>query len=192
MQKNARRSWITEGTSGKVCRESLQSSEKCQLQADIVSFAEHGLFILGFTQISNNGSCFPPEVDGMLESWILKLATALKSNLIDVNVVITDWLCLAQTHYPTAAKSTRSVGKDIAHLLQALQVRQYQRKKTVQATRVLSAKNITCNSNRCTTNFHLRRFIWLATALEHTSLDLLGATWKVQRKLGGLQVSWAV
>lgn len=60
----------------------------------------------------------------MLESWILKLATALKSNLIDVNVVITDWLSLAQTHYPTAVKSTRSVGKDIAHLLQALRVRQ--------------------------------------------------------------------
>ncbi|XP_056881669.1 hepatic triacylglycerol lipase isoform X1 [Takifugu flavidus] len=61
-------------------------------------------------------------VDGMLESWILKLATALKSNLIHVNVVITDWLSLAQTHYPTAVKSTRAVGKDIAHLLQALRV----------------------------------------------------------------------
>lgn len=65
----------------------------------------------------------------MLESWILKLATALKSNLIDVNVVITDWLSLAQTHYPTAVKSTRSVGKDIAHLLQALRVRQQRCKK---------------------------------------------------------------
>lgn len=85
--------------------------------------------VVCFTQISNNGSGFPPEVDGMLESWILKLATALKSNLVDVNVVITDWLSLAQTHYPTAAKSTRSVGKDIAHLLQALQVRQDQCKK---------------------------------------------------------------
>lgn len=64
-----------------------------------------------------------------MESWVPKLASALKSNLIDVNVVITDWLSLAQTHYPTAAKSTRSVGKDIAHLLQALQVRHYQCKK---------------------------------------------------------------
>lgn len=65
----------------------------------------------------------------MLESWIPKLATALKSKLIDVNVVITDWLSLAQTHYPTAVKSTRSVGKDIAHLLQALRVRQQRSKR---------------------------------------------------------------
>lgn len=63
-------------------------------------------------------------------------------------------------------------------------------KKPVQLTWVLSPINNTCNSNRCTINFHLRRFIWLATALEHTSVDLLGATWKVQRKLEGLQASW--
>uniref|UniRef100_A0A8C3B0T9 Hepatic triacylglycerol lipase n=1 Tax=Cyclopterus lumpus TaxID=8103 RepID=A0A8C3B0T9_CYCLU len=61
-------------------------------------------------------------LDGMMESWVLRLATTLKTNLIDVNVVITDWLSLANTHYPTAAQSTRTIGKDIAHLLQALQV----------------------------------------------------------------------
>lgn len=82
---------------------------------------------------------FPPEVDGIMESWVLKLATALKSNLIDVNVVITDWLSLAQTHYPTAAKSTRSVGKDIAHLLQALQVNPYPCKKKKQNTSITTS-----------------------------------------------------
>lgn len=60
-------------------------------------------------------------VDGMMESWVLRLATAVKANLIDVNVVITDWLLLAHQHYATAAKSTRTVGKDLTHLLQSLQ-----------------------------------------------------------------------
>ncbi|AWP01606.1 Hepatic lipase [Scophthalmus maximus] len=60
-------------------------------------------------------------VDGMMESWVLRLATAIKTNLMDTNVVITDWLSLAHQHYPIAAKSTRTVGQDIAHLLQSLQ-----------------------------------------------------------------------
>uniref|UniRef100_A0A3B3V1U2 Hepatic triacylglycerol lipase n=1 Tax=Poecilia latipinna TaxID=48699 RepID=A0A3B3V1U2_9TELE len=62
-------------------------------------------------------------VDGMLESWVIRMAAILKRNLVDVNVVMTDWLHLAHQHYPLAVQSTRTVGKDIAHLLQSLQVR---------------------------------------------------------------------
>ncbi|CAJ1049195.1 hepatic triacylglycerol lipase [Xyrichtys novacula] len=61
-------------------------------------------------------------LDGMMESWVHRLAATLKEALTDVNVVITDWLTLAHQHYPTAAQNTRTVGKDIAHLLQSLQV----------------------------------------------------------------------
>ncbi|XP_071344484.1 hepatic triacylglycerol lipase isoform X1 [Trachinotus anak] len=60
-------------------------------------------------------------VDGMMESWVLRLASILKTNLIDINVVITDWLSLAHEHYPIAVQSTRTVGKDIAQLLHSLQ-----------------------------------------------------------------------
>lgn len=59
----------------------------------------------------------------MMESWLLRLATTVKKNLVDINVIITDWLSLAHQHYPIAVQSTRTVGKDIAHLLQSLQVR---------------------------------------------------------------------
>ncbi|XP_068178223.1 hepatic triacylglycerol lipase [Antennarius striatus] len=61
-------------------------------------------------------------VDGMMESWVLRLATALKTTLINSNIVITDWLSLAHQYYPIAVQSTHTVGKDIAHLLTSLQV----------------------------------------------------------------------
>ncbi|XP_062278449.1 hepatic triacylglycerol lipase [Scomber scombrus] len=60
-------------------------------------------------------------VDGRMENWVQRLATILKTTLADANVVITNWLSLAHQHYPTAVQSTRTVGKDIAHLLHTIQ-----------------------------------------------------------------------
>ncbi|KAM6980626.1 hepatic triacylglycerol lipase [Aplochiton taeniatus] len=60
-------------------------------------------------------------LDGMMESWVPRLATALMNSLGEVNVLITDWLTLAHHHYPTAAQNTRIVGQDLAYLLHWLQ-----------------------------------------------------------------------
>uniref|UniRef100_A0A8C1TRU4 Lipase, hepatic a n=1 Tax=Cyprinus carpio TaxID=7962 RepID=A0A8C1TRU4_CYPCA len=51
--------------------------------------------------------------DGMMENWISRLASALKSSEGSINLVIADWLTLAHQHYPI----------DIAHLLRWLEVR---------------------------------------------------------------------
>ncbi|XP_034045975.1 hepatic triacylglycerol lipase [Thalassophryne amazonica] len=59
-------------------------------------------------------------INGIMESWVLRLATILKTKLTDVNVVITDWLPLANQHYPKAVQSARTVGRDIAYLLGSL------------------------------------------------------------------------
>ncbi|XP_043101759.1 hepatic triacylglycerol lipase isoform X1 [Puntigrus tetrazona] len=61
------------------------------------------------------------QVDGMMENWIERLASALKSSEEGINVVIADWLTLAHHHYPIAAQNTRIVGQEIAHLLRWLE-----------------------------------------------------------------------
>ncbi|XP_066184637.1 hepatic triacylglycerol lipase [Sylvia atricapilla] len=60
-------------------------------------------------------------VDGILESWIWKMAAALKSQRKPLNVVIADWLTLAHQHYPIAVQNTRTTGQEIAQLLQWLE-----------------------------------------------------------------------
>lgn len=60
-------------------------------------------------------------VDGILESWIWKMAAALKSHHDPMNVIIADWLALAHQHYPIAVRNTRTTGHEIAQLLQWLE-----------------------------------------------------------------------
>lgn len=63
-------------------------------------------------------------MDGLLEDWIWKMVAALKSQLAQpVNVVLADWITLAQNHYAIAVRNTRLVGQEVAALLQWLEVR---------------------------------------------------------------------
>lgn len=51
------------------------------------------------------------------------MAAALKSYHKQMNVIIADWLTLAHQHYPIAVQNTRTVGQEIAQLLEWLEVR---------------------------------------------------------------------
>lgn len=60
-------------------------------------------------------------LNGIMEEWIYRMASALKTRLGHVNVLINDWRPLAFKPYPVAAKNSRQVGLDVATLLQWLE-----------------------------------------------------------------------
>lgn len=62
-------------------------------------------------------------MDGLIESWVTRLAAALKSTQKDINILVSDWMTLAQQHYPIAVQNTRVIGQEITQLLMWLEVR---------------------------------------------------------------------
>uniref|UniRef100_A0A8C2JWY3 Lipase, hepatic a n=1 Tax=Cyprinus carpio TaxID=7962 RepID=A0A8C2JWY3_CYPCA len=88
-------------------------------------FKPHTLDACGFNSSHPHGSSKKKKKKktGMMENWISRLASALKSSEGSINLVIADWLTLAHQHYPIAVQYTRIVGQDIAHLLRWLEVR---------------------------------------------------------------------
>ncbi|KAM7157823.1 hepatic triacylglycerol lipase [Molossus nigricans] len=61
-------------------------------------------------------------VDGVLESWIWQMVSALKSQLAQpVNVALADWITLARNHYAIAVRNTRLVGQEVAAILRWLE-----------------------------------------------------------------------
>uniref|UniRef100_A0A8C5M9V5 Hepatic triacylglycerol lipase n=1 Tax=Leptobrachium leishanense TaxID=445787 RepID=A0A8C5M9V5_9ANUR len=60
-------------------------------------------------------------INGLLESWLWKMGSALKSKRSPINVIIADWLAYAHEFYPTAAQNTRIIGIEIAEFLEWLE-----------------------------------------------------------------------
>lgn len=67
-------------------------------------------------------------MNGIMEQWIFNMASALKFRRGQVNVIISDWRSLALQPYPIAAKNSRQVGRDVATLLEWLEVIQISKK----------------------------------------------------------------
>ncbi|XP_034026657.1 endothelial lipase [Thalassophryne amazonica] len=60
-------------------------------------------------------------VSGLYESWLYKMVSAVIQRESEANVVIVNWLPLAMLHYPDSVNHTRTVGIDIANMLNWLQ-----------------------------------------------------------------------
>lgn len=65
---------------------------------------------------------FFPQMSGIFESWMHKLVAAVMQREMEANVVVVDWVSMAQQLYPDAVNYTHSVGLDIAAMLNWLQV----------------------------------------------------------------------
>lgn len=61
-------------------------------------------------------------MSGIFEKWLNSLVSAVQEREKDANVVVVDWLGLAHQLYTDAVNNTRLVGKEIAKLLDWLQV----------------------------------------------------------------------
>lgn len=58
----------------------------------------------------------------MFESWVSKLVSALYEREHSANVIVVDWLTLAQNHYVLAAQKTKVVGQEIARFIDWIEV----------------------------------------------------------------------
>lgn len=61
-------------------------------------------------------------MSGMFESWMQKLVAAVMQRESEANVVVVNWVPMAQQLYPDAVNHTVTVGQNIADLLNWLQV----------------------------------------------------------------------
>lgn len=61
-------------------------------------------------------------MSGIFESWMHKLVSAVMQREREANVVVVDWLPMAQQVYVDAVNHTHTVGLDLAALLDWLQV----------------------------------------------------------------------
>lgn len=62
------------------------------------------------------------QMSGIFESWMQKLVAAVMQRETEANVVVVNWVPLAQQLYPDAVNHTVAVGQDIAVMLNWLQV----------------------------------------------------------------------
>ncbi|XP_075714057.1 hepatic triacylglycerol lipase [Rhinoderma darwinii] len=60
-------------------------------------------------------------LDGTLEAWIPKMASAFKSSKRQINVIIVDWLSSAHAHYAVAVQNARFIGLEITEFLEWLE-----------------------------------------------------------------------